>query len=240
MKTTTTRRFITAALSCVALVITLVSPSSSQGQGTIGIYGTVTDINRSGAQTIGNQLRNGDTSSFLTNNSSVSISQILNNGGVGNVLVYAIALTRSTTFTLSQVGWSDTNKYAGASSGTFGDLGLTYDIFGIGIYYGSDGIPGNADDVIYTTGNANSLVNAIYGIGTGITFDVNGTVASTLAAWKPLLPETDTVSYSLGQLSTTMNANIVNPVPEPSTLVLAGIGGLTILIASQRRKSFRK
>ena len=231
MKTKAVRRLIIVHFCAVAVLGFTFAPPKSLGQGYLNVstYGVLSSVDRSQAQAIGYDLLNGNYSLFLPNNSSVSIYSMLNDNGVGNAYFYALGITSSTLFSLSQVNWVNIDTLSGSDSGTFGDIGLSYNNFGIGINYGPDGIAGTADDITYTSGNATTLVNAVYGIGIGDSFNIAGSVQWTVDFWSSLLPANITGTYSLFGSSSSINTTIVNAVPGPSIIVVARVGNSIVV-----------
>ena len=146
------------------------------------------------------------------------------------------------TFTLNEIMWNSATPQSSVS-GSFGDQGLTYDLFGIGIDYGADGIFGTLDDVYYSSGNANTPVNAVYVLGMASTIDIGDLSSSdAVLALSSLYPSTETVTYSLRDIcaSTTVNftANSIDTTPEPSTYLMFGLGiGALLFIQHKKIKS---
>ena len=153
---------------------------------------------------------------YIPNGSSISISQVFSYNGIGNCMNYGVAITSSTPFTMGQIQWSETGSFA-PISGTFGGQGLTYDLFGVGINYGPDGIPGTADDIRYTTGNENTLVNAVYLLGMGPTFDMGGlSFNDALHAWAVSCPLNETYAYTVNGVSESGSITYVATPPDLS------------------------
>ncbi|HTK32998.1 MAG TPA: PEP-CTERM sorting domain-containing protein [Candidatus Paceibacterota bacterium] len=230
---TQTRRF-SAVLSCIALVITafMTVPSVSRGQGWIGVEMTYGSYIKT-PQLIGDVVtaRSNNYSSFgqfnaIANGSTVNITNIFRSGSVGQSVYFTLAMTNSTPFTLSQVNMTSTDPYT-SLSGSLGDFGVSYTGMGIGI---------GVDGTVYTSGNANTPVYAIYIIGLGRTIDITGqSVSDAQASWAAGCPFTTQTTFSLGSLTSSAQVTFVDPVPEPSTFALAGLGGLTILLARLRK-----
>ena len=225
------------------------SNSESFGQGiVINTYNGITPI------TLDTPTLDSIISSFVTQNPSagswnyipaggnVNVSNIFSSSGIGNIINYGVSIVSPRqTFTLSEIMWSSATPQSSVS-GTFGDQGLAYDSFGIGIDYGADNIFGTADDIYYSSGNADTPVNAVYLLGMGSTIDIGDLSASdALLALAPLYPSTETVSYSLRDVtaSTTVNflTSSIEATPEPSTYMMFGLGiGALLLIRNKRQK----
>jgi hypothetical protein len=231
---TQTRRF-SAVLSCIALVITLVSvPSSSQGQGvnsisssvglgpataTSGFVSDVTYALLHGMSAYG-------TWQSVPNGSSMNVTNIFSTSSGGFAIYHTLAVTSSVPFTLASIHSSQTSPFFNFS-GTMGADGITYTMFGIGIA---------SDGTTYTTGNANTSVNAVYVIGYSYSIDITGsTMQQAVNTWTPLTPFSEQDTYTVNGSSAGSLVNFASPVPEPSTFTLAGIGGLAILLAQQRK-----
>lgn len=218
------------SLLCAGIVaIVTVVPFSGWGQGTkittyCGI--TPTTITQSNLNSIINAMMAGNPSTgawtFIPNGSTISIAQIFGTSGTGNLINYGLKIVSSTPFTLGQIQWSMVSPYA-SSSGTFGGQGLTYDQFGIGINYGPDGIPGTADDIRYTTGNANTPVNVVYLLGMYDTVDIeNSSVSSALNTWALSCPFTEKVTYSVN--GTNASAQITYAATPPALSIFHANG----------------
>ncbi|MDD5165338.1 MAG: hypothetical protein PHG25_02260 [Candidatus Pacebacteria bacterium] len=231
----TTRRFITASLLCVALIVTLVTPSSSQGQGVISISsqaglgpvnatpGFVTDT----TYALLHGLSAYGLWQSIPNGSAVNVTNIFSSANVGKAMYSALAVTSSVPFTLGGIFSTQSSPFFNFS-GTLGSDGLTYTKFGIGVA---------ADGTTYTAGNANTLVNAVYIIGYGYSIDITGsTMEQALNTWIGQTPFTEQVSYTVNGSTASTSINYITAVPEPSTSAIGIIGGALGLVQIMRRK----
>lgn len=172
---------------------------------------------------------------YIPAGSNVNISNIFSSSGIGNIINHGVSIVSpNQTFTLSEIMWSSVTPQSSVS-GTFGDQGLTYDSFGIGIDFGADEIFGTTDDIYYSSGNANTPVNAVYVLGMGSTIDIGDlSTSDALLALAPSYPSTETISYTLRDVtaSTTVNfvAGLTETVPEPSTYIMLGLGISALLL----------
>jgi len=227
----------------VAVVVALVAvPSPILGQGIViwdGITSTTPSlptINSVWLAMEAGKAPSGGAWTAVANGSSVEISQIFSSSTGGNLMNYGVAITSlKPVLTLGSVQVSMTDKFS-SLSGTFASLNLPYDqLLGIGINYGPDGIPGTADDIVYTSGNLNSPVNAIYLFGMAKTINIGSqSPASAEAAWASLCPFTQTVTYSENGMSGT--TCITYAAPEPSVFALLFMSGMGYLVFLRRRK----
>lgn len=232
---TQTRRFI-AALVCAAAVITAsLFPASIQAQGVINISsqaglgpvnpttGFVSDV----TYALLHGLNSYGSWQSVPNGSVMHVTNIFSSTTGGGAIYHTLAVTSSVPFTLAGIyssQWSPLFSF----SGTMGDDGATYSLLGIGI--GSDG-------TVYTSGNANTPVNAVYLIGYGYSIDITGqTLSQALNAWGPLTPFTEHVSYTVNGSSVEGFATFVTSVPEPSTTALCALGGIGLFALIRRRK----
>jgi len=239
----TTYRWSTSALCALTVITTmLVASESVKAQGVvITCYNGISPIvlDQTAVNSIVNAMITGNPSAgdwtYVPNGSTVNLSQVLSYSGNGNCLDYGVAITSTTPFTLSQIIWGESGTF-GSTSVTLGAQGLTYDLFGVGINYGPDGIAGTADDITYTTGNASTPVNAVYLTGMVDTFDTGGhSSAATLQTLSAISPIMETSTYSLNGMSASSFETYVVPVTTPpvvnhpvtsdGNLILTGSGG---------------
>ena len=224
---TQTRRFITALFCAVSVIVACALPVKVEGQGYINTYmglgpttptqGFVNDVTYA--------LQNGLTSygswQSIPNNGSVNISNIFYGG-----MYCALAVTSSIPFTLASIYSTQTSPFF-SFAGTIGDDGFTYSLFGIGIA---------PDGTVYTSGNANTLVDAVFIVGYRYHINIgNSTLEQALQAWQSLTPFGYTVSYTENNLFSSGTVNFIDPVPEPSTIALSIFGGLIVLISLKKK-----
>lgn len=212
----------------VALFVTS-SVSTSWGQGKIytGIVAkptTTATING-----IVNAIRDNNPQAanwnYITNGSTIPLTQIFNYGTTGSGLRYSFAFATNTTFMLTQVEFNDYDPVFGASSGHF----TTYNGIGYGINFGPDGVLGGNDDTTYNGNNGSALVNAVYLYGLGLTIDtsINIPISDTVNSWKALTYYE--VTYSVLDQSQTSRINFSVPEPSSATLILLGLLSLHTL-----------
>ena len=158
---------------------------------------------------------------YVPNGSTINLSNLFHQGPVGSGTRVAGAIDSLSPFSLSQLVGTLEDPMFGQSSISF----ASYSNFGVGINRGPDNILGTADDITYTTGNANTPVHAIRFIGVGYSIEIgNSSIPNALNTWAPI---TDLkVTYSL--FNETRENRINFGVPEPScgALVLLGLIGL--------------
>jgi hypothetical protein len=110
----------------------------------------------------------------------------------------------------------------------------------IGLYWGADGTPGTADDVLFDASNPISpadLINDVFFIGAGellvLPMVPGVTDAEVMDGWISLVASAGAAgfdisySYSLAGVSSSVNVSLV---PEPATwlLLLSGLAGLAV------------
>lgn len=215
----------------VALFVTS-SVSTSWGQGTVRFESFIVILDYPtpsltvSTVTYGIETGNPQGCVRVANGATIPISQLFNYGTSGSILRYGFALVSSSKFSLNQVQYTQENPVFGSSSGTF----TRYTNLGYGIDAGADNVLGTADDVKYTGNQGSALVNAVYMLGVGTTFDVGNTpINEAINFWAPFNRET--FSYGLGSSTISGQVNFSSSVPEPasSTLVLLGLISLHTL-----------
>ena len=248
----TKARFMSLVCASSIATLNIISNSDCFGQGiVINTYNGITPLTLEATALDGiinaliiNQPQN-ENWNYIPNSSNINISNIFSSAGIGNIINYGLSITSPhQTFTLSEIMWSSATPQSSVS-GSFGDQGLTYDSFGIGINYGADNIFGTSDDMYFSNGNANTPVNAIYVLGMASTIDIGDlSIDDALLALSPSYPSTETVTYSLRDVSasTTVNftANSVDTTPEPSTYLMFGLGISALLLIQSRKNSRNK
>ena len=181
---------------------------------------------------------------YIPDGGNINVSNIFSSNGIGNIINYGVSIASpQQTFTLSEISWSSATL-SSFTSGTFGDQGLTFDSFGIGINYGPDGILGTTDDIYYSTGNSDTPVNAVYVLGMASTVDIgNLSTSDALLAIASSYPSRETISYTLQNVtaSTTVNfvtdsVDYIQSVPEPSTYLMFGLGISALILIQNRRQ----
>ncbi len=215
----------------VALLVTFLSATSwAQGTlmyvhtGIIDRYATEADYT-----TVINGLRNNNPQAgnwtVYPNNSTVPLTSIFNNGTSGGMARTTLtAINGTTKFTLAQIQMVIENSVFPTTSPSF----TSYSNLGIGVDSGLDGLLGTGDDITYTSGNANTPVNAVWLRGAGRTISIGNTpVDQALALWSDFTFEK--VSFTV--LGTTCSGQFNYSVPEPSAagLFMLGLIGLRVL-----------
>ncbi|MBS0361328.1 MAG: PEPxxWA-CTERM sorting domain-containing protein [Proteobacteria bacterium] len=113
----------------------------------------------------------------------------------------------------------------------------------VGVLFGADGVLGGGDDTYVTSGPNTQLVNAIYGRGSGNSYENNpadpvGTPAQQQASLDAATyfagqPTAFTGTYTLGDASGSGTFDIAVPEPATWALMIAGFG---LAGASLRRR----
>jgi hypothetical protein len=149
----------------------------------------------------------------LPNGSSLIISNtFVNSAGQGNALYFALGIQSTQAYTLAEIGYTISDPFA-SFTGTFGSQGLTYDGTGIGVN----------GSTVYTSGNANTPVTAVYVTGISDSSSIgNATLQQAMAAWAPDLPFNVNITYTLNGV--TASSQITYVAPEPSTFALLALG----------------
>ena len=166
---------------------------------------------------------------------------------LGNRLKFGVSVktTGGAKFNLADIDWSNVTLDSGggnihSTSGTLQfDASTTYDgLQFYGVDWGIDGIEGTPDDVIVNSGEAGStLVNALVYFGLGRAFEPSGTGTEQeqidgLAA--ALAGSVTTGTYTIAGETASSSIVIAGIVPEPSSIALLGLGGLSLLFRRRR------
>ena len=168
---------------------------------------------------------------------------------LGNRMTFALGIVASVDqqISISELSFSATstdpyNALAfGWAAGSY-NYGTGY----MGVLKGADGILGTADDVFITSGPSTQLVDAIFGRGSGNSFDAYCTSCSladqqaalNASAAYPGTPFQFTGTYSIEGVSGSGTFN-VSPTPLPAALPLfvTGLGALGLLGWRRKRKN---
>lgn len=156
-----------------------------------------------------------------------------------------------TDFTLSSLTYSLTAT--DRATPTTGSVGTSYSIRRVGVWWGADKIKGTADDVTYTSGSGLQLVNELYYIGVGDSFQVDQTPTSLVDRQividdvtdyvRARLPFTVGASYAVSGTrngvtqSYSAATSLTVTVPEPATAGLLGLAVLPLLRRPRREST---
>ena len=152
---------------------------------------------------------------------------------------------QGTQFSISQLSFNGVGTDPGSAlSWSWAAGHYNYGNGYMGVLKGIDGILGTGDDVLVTSGPNTQLVDALFGPGSGNSYDAYCspcTVAQQQAAIDAAAfgsggPFTLTGTYTLGDVSGSGTFN-VSAVPEPSTWAMMILGFAGIGFMAYRRKS---
>lgn len=166
---------------------------------------------------------------------------------LGNRLHFGILITGDgEEISISELGFSAISTDPDNTLGfSFAPGSYNYSLQYQGWDYGLDETPLTGDDVMITSGPNTQLVDAIVGRGSGNAWasyltdpgetpqdKLNGQIASVYSG-----PFTFTGTYTLGEAvgSGSVNFNVEQPVPEPST-ILGGIALMSLTFMAHRKK----
>jgi hypothetical protein len=224
--------------------------SYSFGQGQIQFYNSssaatkmwvTTTINaQSTAQvTTGNALMAGSATTSYT---FLLFVNSTTNSGVASPNVSGTATPWSTA------GWAATGDYGlnGALGGRFTgvDNGGSYEVIPSGLFANINlvaGIYGNFEIIAWNTavGGANlgtfeTAYNTSQTSNIGLVFGYSGVANVELGDNGATIPNSNPFGAATGQI-TGFTLAPVAPIPEPSTMLLAGLGGLSLLLIRRRK-----
>ena len=231
MKTTSSRSL--GALCAVAVIIsTLVVGTSVKGQGYIALGPQIPtqQFVNDAAYAMSNGLTSYGLWVGIPNGSSIDITNVFTSGANGQVLYFGFAFTNMAPFTLGGIMSTQTIGSI-VYSGTLSNDGITYTSFGVGV-----GINGS----VYTTGNANSLVNGVYGTGYSYAIGIDGqTIQQAALTWASSTPLIVGASYTINGQTILDQITLITPVPEPGStkIILCGLGGLVFMILKRQKVS---
>lgn len=164
---------------------------------------------------------------------------------LGNRMHFAVSVVGTgEKFSISQLSFTAVSSDPGNGLGWGYAAGqYDYGIGYVGVIFGADGKLGGSDDTLITGGPNTQLVNAIFGRGSGNSYDAycpgcslaDQQAALDAAALGSGAPFKFTGTYTLGDVSGSGTFQ-VGAVPEPSTwaLMILGFAGLGF-IAYRRR-----
>lgn len=223
-------KIIQLAVLVAALFVTvLVQPAWGQGTLRFDINSGVVSQPASSATyySIASAMENNNPASGnwtpIANNSTIPLTSIFNYGVTGSGLRYAFAVISDTAFSLSQIRYSTVNPNLSQYDRTFSGYNTGY-----GVNKGPDNILGTSDDVRYTSGNASTLVHAVYMPGAGLVIDVGNTpITEALESWSDFTYHE--VTYTLFGENVSSRINFVVPEPSSGAILLLGLIGLRSL-----------
>lgn len=212
-----------ATLVVALFVTSSVSTSWGQGITRFEIYTGIVDRQASSAAinniltSIGAGTPQAGAWEYVPNGSTISLEKLFHRGAVGSGSRAGLVIDSLSPFTLSQLAATYEDPMFGQFSTSFS----SYSNFGVGINRGPDNILGTADDITYTSGNANSPVHAIRILGIGNTIEIGtSSIADALNTWSSVTHQK--VTYSL--FGNTCESQIGFSVPEPSSIALVLLG----------------
>jgi hypothetical protein len=219
----------------IALIITLAANQSANGQGIvmhsyIGLGPAVRT--QSFVNDVTYALRN-NLSSYgswkeLPDGDPLCVTNVFYSGDSGGRIYVVLSATNSSPFTLAQIGYL-INSPIFSFSGTFGGDGRTYDTFGIGI----------SNNVVYTSGNANTPVMAVYVVGYGSGIDISGTTVNDESnTWTHLTPMAITTTYYLSTTNTTSQVVLVTSPTIPISLQIRATNGNSLVVSWPNSQQF--
>ena len=145
-------------------------------------------------------------------------------------------------FSIGQLAFNQTSSDIGNYLGFgFGAGAYNYSLDYVGVLFGLDGVWGGGDDTFITSGLNSQLVDGLVGRGSGNAPAVYLTdpgltnqdkIDNALAYFTD--PFSVTGTYTLGADTGSGTFNVV-PVPEPTSMSLAALGGLSLLFVRRRR-----
>jgi len=164
----------------------------------------------------------------------------------GNRLQFGLDIKgNGTLISIDQLSFSATSTDPGNTLGFgFGAGSYSYSSSYVGWDYGADHVRGTLDDIFVTSGPASQLVDEIVGRGSGNAWDTYESDPGPTDQDRinnvpglfdlPSTPFDFTGTYALG--SATGSATVTfQPVPEPSTFALAGLGILGLVARFRKR-----
>lgn len=174
-------------------------------------------------------------------------------GEFGNRLYFNVHINgNGQQFSISQLSLQTTSTDGGNFLGFSVPTGsYNYSTGFVGLNYGGDGLPGGGDDTYITSGPNTQLVNELFARGSGngpqvLNADPGATdqdkINNALAGLPQSFIYSGTYTLDTGNAQFSGNAFVVVGVPEPSTVILAGLGGIglgAVCIRSRRRRKFR-
>jgi hypothetical protein len=164
---------------------------------------------------------------------------------LGNRMTFGLGIVGSggTQFSISQLSFNAVSSDPGNGLG-FGYAagGYDYSTSYVGVQYGADGVLGGVDDTFITGGLNTQLVNAVFGRGSGNSYDAycpGCTLAQQQAALDAVTPNYDftyTGTYSLAGATGSGTFQVAGAVPEPGTWAMMILGFAGIGFMSYRRR----
>jgi hypothetical protein len=170
---------------------------------------------------------------------------------LGNRLLFGLSIVETSStdkFALADLSFTATSSDPGNSLGfSFAQGSYNYSNDYVGVIYGAGGVSDVAHYTFITSGPNTQLVNAVFGRGSGNAYDAyssdpGATNQDKLDNVIASIPsETFSGTYTIDGISGSGNVDIAsipgpNAVPEPSSLVSAGIGIATVLGVYRRKR----
>ncbi|THD51433.1 MAG: PEP-CTERM sorting domain-containing protein [Phenylobacterium sp.] len=159
----------------------------------------------------------------------------------------SIVGTGGTMFSISELSFNAVSNDASDALG-FGFNAGDYDYSDgnyVGVLYGADGVLGGGDDTFVTSGPNTQLVNAIFGRGSGNSFENDPSdPVSTLAEQEASLeaaasfagqPTQFTGTYRIGDFNGSGTFDIAVPEPASWALMILGFGGVGAALRRRHR-----
>jgi len=219
----------------IALIIAHAANQSANGQGIvmhsyIGLgpavrtQGFVNDV----TYALRNNLSSYGSWKELPDEDSLCVTNIFYSGNNGGRIYFALSVTNSTPFTLAQISYL-MNSPISVFTNTLGNDGATYSTFGIGV----------SNNIVYTTGNPNTLVMAIYLVGYSDGIDITGsTVSDAFQTWSHQTPMFETTTYYLSSSNTTSHVVFVTSPTIPISLQIMATNGDNFVVSWPNSQQF--
>jgi hypothetical protein len=141
----------------------------------------------------------------------VPIQDAFSQGGSGNSVIYPFVIKSAKPFRAGQVEFTIVSGPFTTEGQLFGKDGSSPKPMRA-IWFGADQVEGTSDDVVFPLVRADTIVNVLYFVGAGGTYDIgNLTIEEALAVWKPFLPEHQYIEYRLGGANISAHGELCGP-----------------------------